>query len=377
MIKVCYIITKLDLGGAQKVALAIGNGLNKNLFNVFFITGIGGILDKAIDKTFKVYKLKQLVREISLIEDLKATITIYKILKIERPDIVHTHTPKAGILGRIAAKLAGVQTIFHTVHGYGFSDKHKWYLKYLFIYIERFCALFSTKLIFVSKENIRRGFKYKISKKNNFTLIRAGIDTNFYKNFGLKSDFKKSIGINHNAKIVVTMAYFKPQKNLKDFINVARLVTKNIKDVVFVIVGDGEQRKELESLIEKFNLTNKVILLGWRTDIANILKSSDIFVLTSLWEGLPCSILEAMCCAKPVIANAIDGIKEIVVDNKTGFLIEPNDYEQMTKKIEYLLLNDNISKEMGKNGFNLVEEEFNINYVIKQHEKLYLNFKCL
>ncbi|MDR0617623.1 MAG: glycosyltransferase family 4 protein [Endomicrobium sp.] len=372
MIKVCYIITKLDLGGAQKVALDIGNGLNKNPFNVFFITGVGGILDKDIDKTFKVYKLKQLVREMSPLKDLKTLIDIYKILKIERPDIVHTHTPKAGILGRIAAKLAGIKVIVHTVHGYGFSDKHKWYLKYLFIYIERFCALFSTRIIFVSKENIKKGFKYKIAKKNNFTLIRAGIDTDFYKNFVLKSDFKKSARINHNAKIVVTVASFKPSKNLKDFINVARLVTKNIKDVVFVIVGDGKQRKELESLIEKFNLTNKVILLGWRTDIANILKSVDMFVLTSLWEGLPCSILEAMCCAKPVIANAIDGIREIVVDNKTGFLIEPNDYEQMAKKIEYLLLNDNISKEMGKNGFNLVGEEFNINYIVNQHEKLYL-----
>jgi glycosyltransferase involved in cell wall biosynthesis len=372
MIKICYIITKFDLGGAQKVVLHIGNNLNKKLFNVFFIAGTGGMLDKEVNKSLKIYGLKQLVREISLIKDLKALFSIYKILKIERPSIVHTHTPKAGILGRIAAKLAGVPTIVHTIHGYGFSDKHKWYLKYLFIYAERFCALFSNKLIFVSKENIKKGFKYKIARKNNFTLIRAGVDTNFYKNFILNLNFKESIGVNCSTKIVVTIASFKPPKNLKDLINVAQVVTKNIKNVVFVIVGDGEQRKELEFLIENFNLSTKVILLGWRTDIANILKSCDIFVLTSLWEGLPCSILEAMCCGKPIIANAIDGVKEIVINNETGFLIEPNNYKHMAEKVQYLLLNENISEKMGKNGFNSVGKEFDINYVLKQHEDLYL-----
>ncbi|MDR2395106.1 MAG: glycosyltransferase family 4 protein [Endomicrobium sp.] len=371
MIKVCYIITKFDLGGAQKVALHIANNLNKKLFNISFIAGIGGILDKEVNKKLKVYGLKHLVREISPIKDLKALFSIYKILKIERPDIVHTHTPKAGILGRIAAKLAGVPTIIHTIHGYGFSDKHKWYLKCLFIYGERFCSLFSRKLIFVSKENIKKGFRYKIVKKNKFMLIRAGIDTNFYKNFIQSLDLRKTIGVNRNTKIVVTVASFKPPKNLKDFINVARIVTTNVKDVVFVIVGDGEQRKELESLIKKFNLNNKVILLGWRIDIADILKSSDIFVLTSLWEGLPCSILESMCCSKPVIANATDGVKEIVANNETGFLIEPNNYKQMAEKVEYLLLNENISKEMGKKGFNYVGEEYDINYALKQHENLY------
>ncbi|MDR1417683.1 MAG: glycosyltransferase family 4 protein [Endomicrobium sp.] len=377
MIKVCYIITKLDLGGAQKVALYIAKNIDKNMFDSFVISGFGGVLDDDVQKKLKFYQLKRFVREISLIKDIKTFIDIYLILKKEKPDIVHTHTPKAGILGRLAAKLAGVQTIVHTIHGYGFSDEHKWYLKYLFIWAERLCALFSTKLIFVSEENIKKGFKYRIVKKNNFELIRAGIDTGFYKNFVLKRGFKEEIGVSWNTKIVVTVSSLKSPKNLKDFINVANEVTKSIKDVVFVIVGDGEQREDIESLIKKFNLTTKVILLGWRTDIANILKSSDIFILTSLWEGLPCSILEAMCCSKPVIANAIDGIKEIVLHNKTGFLIEPNNYKQMAEKVKYLLLNKNISKEMGEIGCNLICEEFDINYALKQHENLYLNLYSL
>jgi glycosyltransferase involved in cell wall biosynthesis len=373
MIKVCYVITKLELGGAQKVALYIAKNIDKNVFNSFIISGFGGLLDDDVRKNLKFYQLRNFVRQISPIKDIKTFIDIYLILKKEKPDIVHTHSSKAGIIGRLVAKLAGVKTIVHTIHGYGFNETQNCFIKRLYIFLEKFCALFSNKLIVVTKEDIKKGLHYKISKENKFILIRAGVDTSSYKNFISGKKFKESIRLNENTKIVITIGPFKPQKNLKDFINVANEVTKSIKDVVFIIVGDGEQRKDLESLIKKFNLVTKVILLGWRADIANILTSSDIFVLTSLWEGLPCSILEAMCCAKPIVTNAIDGIKEIVLDNKTGFLMEPNNYKQMAEKVKYLLLNENISKAMGENGCNLIQEEFDINYALKQHEDLYLN----
>ncbi|MDR2437560.1 MAG: glycosyltransferase family 4 protein [Endomicrobium sp.] len=377
MIRICYIITKLELGGAQKTALHIAENINKNIFESFVIAGKGGILYDEAEKKIKLYCIKDFVRNISPLRDLKSLFKIYSILKTEKPDIVHTHSSKAGIIGRIAARLAGVKIIIHTIHGYGFNETQKLFIKMFYIFLEKICALFSDKLIVVTKEDIKKGVYYKIAKENKFVLIRAGIDTAFYKSFIQSPNFRQTLGIGTNIKIIITIGPFKPQKNLKDFIKAASSVVSRFKDIMFLIVGDGPQRKELEILIEKSNLKNKILMLGWRTDIAEILKASDIFVLTSLWEGLPCSIIEAMCCAKPVVANSVDGVKEIVVDGKTGFLVEPNNYIKTAEKITYLL-NDQIAlKILGEKAYNSIGQEYDINYNLKQHEELYLKLKLL
>jgi glycosyltransferase involved in cell wall biosynthesis len=372
MIKVCYIITKLELGGAQKVALHVAKNIDKNIFDSFIIAGEGGILDHEAVKEARLYHIKDLVREVSPLRDLKALFKIYSILKKEKPNIVHTHSSKAGITGRIAAKLAGVKVIVHTIHGYGFNETQKWFVKKFYVFLEKFCALLSDKLIVVTKEDIKKGQHYKIAKGNKFILIRAGIDTVLYKNFVLQPNFKKTLGIDNNLRVITTIGPFKPQKNIKDFIKTASLITSRLKNVIFLIVGDGEQRKELEVLRDSLNLKNKIFMLGWRTDIAEILKASDIFVLTSLWEGLPCTIVEAMCCSKPVVANAVDGVKEIVVNGETGFLIEPNNYAKTAEKIMYLLNDETALKNISAKACASIDQEYDINHNLKQHEKLYL-----
>ncbi|MCL2485757.1 MAG: glycosyltransferase family 4 protein [Endomicrobia bacterium] len=389
MLKVCYIITKLELGGAQKLALYTAEHLDKTKFGNFIITGKGGILDKEASEKFRLLQLDSFVREVSPVKDLKALFQIYKILKREKPDVVHTHSSKAGILGRIAAKLAGIKTIIHTIHGYGFNETQKWYVKYVYVYIEKFCNLITDKLIAVSKEDIKKGLRYKLAKEIKFILIRAGIDTEFYKNYTPDVNFRESMirhcgqrvaqarhcGLDPQSQksfIVSTIGPFKPQKNLKDFIKAAGMVADKIDNVFFLIAGDGEQRPELESLIASLNLKDKVILLGWRKDIADILYASDIFVMTSLWEGLPCTILEAMCCSKPVIANAVDGVQEIIEEGKTGFKVKPYDFPYTAEKIIYLLKNERIMLEMGKSAKESIGKEFDINYAVKQQEDLYI-----
>ncbi|MCL2144954.1 MAG: glycosyltransferase family 4 protein [Endomicrobia bacterium] len=371
MLKICFIVTKLELGGAQKVALYTAEHINGDEFKEFFITGKGGILDNAAAEKFRIYRLSNFVREISPLKDLKALRHIYGILKTEKPDVVHTHSSKAGILGRIAAKLAGIKIIVHTVHGYSFNETQNFFKKYLYACLEKFCSLFSDKLIAVAKEDIKKGIKYKIAKESKFELIRAGINTDHYKNYTPDKNFKNALGISESTKVVTTIGPFKPQKNLKDFIKAADIVGKKNNDIVFLAAGDGEQRKELENLISELGLKEKILLLGWRNDIAELLYASDIFVMTSLWEGLPCTILEAMCCGKPVIANAVDGVKEIIKEGETGFLIKPYDYVSAAEKINYLL-NDNILLlKMGENAKDSITKEFDINYTVTQHEELY------
>ncbi|MDR1942282.1 MAG: glycosyltransferase family 4 protein [Endomicrobium sp.] len=371
MIKVCYIITKLELGGAQKVALYTAGNLDKSRFCQFMISGSGGALDAQASKQVRLISFPFLVRQISPLKDLKALFAIYKVLKKEKPDIVHTHSSKAGILGRIAAKLAAIKTIIHTIHGYGFNETQPKPVKYFYILLEKFCAHLTDRLIAVSKEDIKKGIFYKIAKEEKFVLIRAGIDIDYYKNYIPDPFFRKSLGISADAKIITTIGPFKPQKNLKDFIEAANITLKTIAQAVFLIVGDGELRKQIESQIASYGLQNKILLLGWRSDIAKILRASDLYVMTSLWEGLPCTIIEAMCCAVPVIANGVDGVKEIISEAVNGYKTQPYHYQDTAAKITELLKNETLLKDMGVNAKNSITEEFDINYALKRHEALY------
>ncbi|MDR0823004.1 MAG: glycosyltransferase family 4 protein [Endomicrobium sp.] len=372
MLKVCYIITKLELGGAQKVALYTACNIDKTKFDDFLICGDGGILYDEAKQNLKTIQIKNLVREISPIKDFLALIQIYKVLKKEKPDIVHTHSSKAGIIGRIAAKLAGVKSIIHTIHGYGFNETQKFFVKYIFVYIEKFCAIITDKLIAVAREDIKKGVKYNIAKEDKFVLIRAGIDEIFFQDYAPSPEFKNSLTDGKSVQLVLTIGPFKPQKNTADFIKAAAEVLKEKDDVLFAIVGDGEQREQLETLANNLNIKDKILFLGWRKDIRQLLYASDIFVLTSLWEGLPCTIVEAMRCLKPVVANAVDGVKEIIIESETGFLIPPYDYKASAQKILYLLKNDSQRLKMGSAAQASIKEEFKMQSVVQSHEQLYL-----
>ncbi|WP_413852565.1 glycosyltransferase family 4 protein [Candidatus Ruminimicrobium bovinum] len=368
--KVAVIITKLELGGAQKVAIALCEKINKELFDTFMICGCDGILSDEVKQQNKVYFVKNLIREINPIKDLKAAISIYKILKKEKPDVIHTHSSKAGILGRVCGWLAGIPVIIHTTHGFSFNDTQSFFKKNLFIFLERFCAIFSTYLIFISKENIDKGIKNKIGKQDKYKFIRLGIDIDNFKNFQNPS-LRRELNLSNDDILVTTIGPFKPQKNLPDFIKVANKISKEHKNFKFVMVGDGTLRPEFESLIEKYNIKENIFLLGWRRDIANVLHSSDFFVMTSLWEGLPISTIEAMTCGLAPIVNAVDGQKEIVKDGINGFLIPPYNIDETCYKILYLAENPEIKSKMEREAKNSIDETYGIEYMIKQHELLY------
>ena len=367
-IKVCHIITKLELGGAQKVALYIVSHLDKEKFIPVFIAGKGGFLDHeaAELKGVRVYLTSSLIRQIRPCRDLLGFFGLLRILIKERPGIVHTHSSKAGILGRWAAFIAGVPVIMHTVHGFGFNDRQKGIMRTILIWIERLTAKITDRLIVVTNEDKEKGLKYGIGTLDKYELIRAGIDVKAYKELRIDKAHKKAeLGISPEQKVIVTIGPFKPQKNLKDFVEVAKKVHERAPETVFLIIGDGQQRKEIEFLIYAYGLSEKVKLLGWRHDIAELLAVSDIFVLTSLWEGLPRTILEAMCVKLPVVANAVDGVKEIVKDGVTGYLTEPFETDRMAEIVLKLLRDSRLCEEIGQKSFAAMTDEFDINYMVK------------
>lgn len=370
-IKICIIITKLELGGAQKVAIDLCRKLDQTKFEPFMICGMGGILDDETAASVKVYFIKDLIREINPLKDFKAFIEIYKILKKEKPDIVHTHSSKAGILGRFTAFICRTKNIIHTIHGFPFNDTQSFFKKNLYITLERLCAKISKILIPVSTENTAKGLSYKIGTQKQYHYIRLGIDIENFKNLNNVPLLKKELGLKETDKIVTTIAPFKPQKNLGDFIKTANIIVKKNRNFKFIITGDGDEKPKLENLIKEYALADNVFLLGWRRDISNILNSSDFFAMTSLWEGLPISTIEAMACGLVPVVNDVDGQREIVKDGVNGFLVKPYDPEDTAAKILFLAKNSDIKDKMSLNARQTINETFSIDYMIKQHENLY------
>lgn len=378
-IKIAHIITKLELGGAQTNTLYTVENLDKTKFTVVLICGKGGILDNDAKKikNIKLIFLNFLIRKINPIKDILALIELFCILYKEKPDIVHTHSSKAGIIGRWAAFFCGIKCIIHTYHGFGFNNYQKLFVKFSFIFSERLTAIITDKLIAVAKENIICGLKNKIGNFKKYILIRSGIKIkNFQKEYNLEN-LRKKFNLEHNEKLITTIGPFKPQKNLIDFINVAYFVSKEYKNVKFFIIGDGQERGKIETKIKELNLETKIYLLGWQRDISEILHITDIFVLTSLWEGLPKSVVEAMVSGKSVVCYAVDGIKEIVKNNINGFLIKPKDVNDMSEKILLLLKDDNLRIKFGIQSKHLIGQEFDIDYMVWQQENLYRSIKML
>ncbi len=385
--KVVHIITKLELGGAQQNTLYTVENLNKEKFEVYLLCGKGGILDDKAKEITKAKKVKtffitHLIREINPINDFLAFIELFIFLQKIKPEVVHTHSSKAGILGRWASffyKLFSLKKnlkIIHTFHGFGFSRFHKLPLRVAFIIIEFFTAIITDWLIFVSNDNIKTARKYKIGYIKKYLLIRSGIKISEFYNISnnkeIKTQKKKELGIQEEI-VITTIGPFKPQKNLKDFIKLADIILKKLPDkkVKFLIAGDGQQREFLQSMCKKLKLENKIKFLSWYKDIKGLFSITDIFVLTSLWEGLPRSAVESLVSGVPVVAYAVDGLNDIVKNDINGYLVEPRNLEKLAEKILLLLTDKEKFVKIKNTTIKTIDKSFDIDYMVLRQENLY------
>lgn len=374
---VVHIITKLELGGAQQNTLFTVANLERSKYEPVLISGTQGMLvneaKKLDDAT--VYLIPELVREIRPFKDVVAFLKIRRILKeLKKPlsqMIVHTHSSKAGILGRWAARVSGIHLIIHSIHGFGFHDYQPSFLRAFYILMERVTSLVTTRFIAVSKANIEKGVAKRIFTRDNTVLIRSGIDIREFqevKGDGLEK--KREWGVGAGCPLVAMIACFKTQKSPLDFVRVAKIVSDAIADVRFLLVGDGVLRSEIEALIKKLGMDDYILLLGWRNDIPEILSCVNVLVHTSLWEGLPRVFPQAMASGVPVVATKVDGAPEAIEHGINGFLVPPKDIQAMAEKVIYLIRHPKQAEEMGKKGRDLVAE-FDIWKMLAQQQELY------
>ena len=377
-VKIARIITRMDLGGAQQAVLYLSERLDPARFEQIVITGPGGLLLPELEKiaTIKHYQVPELLRHIGpggLWSDFQATREIRKILQYEKPHLVHTHTPKAGIVGRWAAWAARIPVILHTFHGFGFSDTHGILKKQLYVQVERLTAKITTHFVAVSDRNRIKGEGYRIFRRQDCSLIRSGVDLNLFKNSGdSKVQKKMELGVPLTDMIVGNVASFTPSKGLHSFLQAAYKIRNMLPGIRFVIAGDGSLRPQLEMLIRRFQLQDAVLLLGWRRDIPDLLKTFDVFLLTSLWEGLPRVLVEAALTGIPIVASNVDGVSEITQDGENGFLIAPEDTDAMADRVVHLLRNQTLRTTMGQRG-RAIAGRFSLEKMLADYSELYFD----
>ncbi|MCD6451679.1 MAG: glycosyltransferase family 4 protein [Acidobacteria bacterium] len=373
-IKVFHIIAKLELGGAQRVTLATLAGLDRKMFEPGLITGIQGMLVPEAKKIpgLKCYLIPSFIREISIIKDITALYHIYRILKKERVDIVHTHGSKGGVLGRIAAFLARVPIAIHSVHGFSFNEHIPFLRRWFYIMIEWFCSFFTDHFFLDSKGNIERGLRFRILSGRSYSQLPPGIELDPFRKRRINpASERERLGLSPGDEVVLTISCLKPQKAPQDFVKMAALVAERRAKAKFLLVGDGELRPEVERLIRELDLEGKVLLLGWQWDVLPLLTIADVFVLTSLWEGLPTVIPMAYAAGKPVVATEVDGSKEVVIPGETGFLVPPHDVAGLAEKVSFLLSHPGKAKDMGEKGRKLAQR-YDIKKMIEKQRAFYL-----
>lgn len=367
--RIVHIITKLELGGAQRNTLYTVSHLPKDRYEPFLITGRGGILDEeARQYDLPVYFASTLVRPIYPWQDVLALLDLYHRLREIKPHIVHTHSSKAGILGRLAAYLAGVPVIIHTYHGFGITPQQNRIVRRCLIWVERLCARVSTHTVYVSEDNRQFAARLKIGLRKPSSVIRSGI---LLTPPLTSSTLRKEFGIPSDAWVVSSVGNFKPQKNPADLIKTAEAVLEKDSTIHFLLVGDGELRPVLEKSVQEKGLAGQIHFLGWRKDVPEILAASNAFLLTSLWEGLPRSLVEALAAQRPAVAYSVDGVKELLEEGRFGFPITPGDTATAAEKLLWLKAHPEEAHAMGTAGRSRVEKEFDINLMVRQQEALY------
>ncbi len=362
---ILYIITKLELGGAQKTCLSLFKNCGDNSSTTWLISGEEGFFTESVKNNPHVILLPSLKREFNW-KDIKAFFDIIseiKKLKALYPDlIVHTHSTKAGYLGRWAAWFCNIKNILHTIHGFGFHDYQSKF-EYIIAYIlEKITSLITTKYICVSSADQTIGIKKIANFNNKQILIRAAVDNSIL--IPAKKDYSFD-----GSCTFGTIACFKPQKNIFDLLEAFKQVHFYNPQMKLEIIGDGNLRKNIETWITKNNLTSSIILHGWQNEPSTIMRNWDCFVLSSLWEGLPCAIVEARFLKLPIIANNVGGIAEIVEHGKNGYLCQPKNKVMLAHYMNLLGQNNYLRKKMSEYPEEL--HSFNQNFMIEEHKKMY------
>ncbi len=380
-IKVMRIIARLTLGGPAIQVLLLNSELSREKYTSALVAGTVSegeydIRHLAREKGIRPIMIPELSREIKIFSDIAAVFKLYRLIKNLKPDIVHTHTAKAGTLGRIAALLNHVPIKIHTFHGHVFHSYFGSFGSRIVISIERLLARFTDRILVISEKqlcDVRD--KYRIAKDEKIKIVPLGLDLSPFLDLENADapGFRDKLTIDSETLLVGIVGRLVEIKNHKMFLDVVKRVKEKAPDVkaVFLIMGDGHLRRDLESYAEKLGVSGSVIFMGWQTDLVNAYKDLDMVALTSLNEGTPISLIEAMASAKAVISTDVGGVSDLVCHQETGILSPSNDADAFADRMIELLRDKAKRDMMSERARGSVRVRFAKERLLKDIDDLY------
>jgi len=389
-IKILRIIARLNIGGPAIHTILLTSSLNNSQFDSFLACGVlspgeGDMSYYAQEKGVSIYPILALKRELNFFDDIKAFGQIYALIAKMKPDIIHTHTAKAGSLGRMAALAYNLCPwhkkikIVHTFHGHVLSGYFNRFQSFLFILVERFLSFFTDTIITVSESVKADLVKLGIGLGHKIKVIPLGFELEKFLALPIKTS-----GNSYNVGIVGRLVAI---KNQRLFLEAAAKIGADKKlDIWFKVIGDGEDRIDLEKYAVKLGI-GKIEFLGWEKDLPNLYSRLDLVVLTSLNEGTPVSLIEAMAASKAVVSTEVGGVSDLMGDKlnlsrpgtgefkicERGILVKSGDIKGLASAISFILINDQLRQSMVVSAKEYSRKTFNKDRLVRDIEDLYKN----
>ena len=358
------------IGGVDVYLRLVLENMNTNSFENIVIHGTKDTNKPFFDKNGNKVKeyIVAIFRDISIVNDTKSLFQTYKILRKEKPDLIHAHSAKGGIIGRIMGKILGLKVLY-TPHAFSYLSTQNSVKRSLFLIIEKLLANGNSLLLATSESEKKRAIEAVGYNPKNVLVFNNCIEP-------ITKIQPLSMPKTWPQQYICTVGRPSYQKNIEQMIQVLHEVNKEVK-IHLIVMGVGPVSGQLESvknLIKELDMSTDVTLLNWteRTDVFNIINHSKFYLSTSRYEGMPYSIIESMALSKACVVSNCDGNKDLITDNYNGFVVDNDDLNGFKSKILKLLKDEELLDTLSKNAFNAYSENYNINKNISELESIYL-----
>jgi glycosyltransferase involved in cell wall biosynthesis len=372
-LKILYLITKSNFGGAQRYVHDLAVNMQKRGFDVSVAFGGDGLLKNKLEQlNIKTISIQGLGRNVKFLRDFILIIKLFSIYRKIKPDIVHLNSSKIGGLGAFTARCARIRKIIFTAHGWPYKEKRGLISILLIKFFSWLTVLLSHKTIVVSKDDLGRSPKLFVKKK--IKLIYNGISEINFKNRNAARNLlkRKMRGIIPNRAVWLgTISELHRNKGLKNAVRAVSEIMRGGKNIFFIIIGEGEERQLLERFITECGIENRTALVGQIDNAAILLPAFDIFIIPSVKEGLPYTLLEAGLAGLPTVATAAGGAPEVIDDMESGILVRPQSAKELEEALIYLLENNEKKVSVGAALKEKIKRDFTIEKMIDETVTIY------
>jgi glycosyltransferase involved in cell wall biosynthesis len=378
-VRVLHIVGDSRFGGAAGIIFGVSHVAQAEGWQVDVLSTDPVFQQAARQHGLGVVDLDAIRREIRPVWDLRGLVRLTSFLRRQPYQIVHTHTSKAGFVGRLAARLAGVPVIVHTVHGFAFHEESPVHVRSFYSILERLASRWCDRIVSVSEFHRTWAIDLGICNSRQIVAIPNGIAVPARKRESRVADLRREMGAEHGDLVILSMARLAPDKGLEYLIEAAAMLPNTGRRLQIVIAGDGPERDRLEQLAGDMGVMQRVRFLGFREDVGDLLGASDLVVLPSLREGLSIALLEAMAAGKPIIATSIGSQREVAAHADMARLVPPADGRALCEAIVRLAGDEALMARLGRTARAVYESRYTENRMLQAYRQLYFDLfsaKC-